>query len=111
MKSRATKALKQQVDHSRTKNMDLVDVAIKAKRMAAEAEMQDVQETAPVTLVPVKTPLDGQIEQHRQAEQKLKQRQAVGKETGNPLNFDFSKTGNREEKPSKKLELRLFDVG
>jgi transposase InsO family protein len=106
-KRRAVNTAKQFCDNSLTANMDLVDLAIRARE---DANRQEATNQPPITAVaalrPVITPLNGQVREHERLEVLKHVRKAAGAESVNTvLDMDFSLL-----KPeNKKTNLKLFD--
>lgn len=101
-KSRAIKIARQFCDSQLTANMNLTDLAI----MAMEDARKTPVETPSPTLRPVRTPLDGQVREHKRQEVVKAVKKAAGAESVREvLDLDFSLL-----KPQQKLvDLELFD--
>jgi len=102
-KRRAVNILKQHKDASLTVNMDLTDIAIRAREQIANENEQPVSAVA--ALRPVNTPLNGQVKEHAMQEVIKHVRRAAGGEAiTHVLDMDFSVL-----QPQKEEHVKLFD--
>ena len=108
-KSAALKNIKGHCDSRLIANTDLTSLTIKAMADAAEQSQDDRRKTTdagPKTLRPVRTPLDGQVREHKRQETVKAVKKAAGAESMEKvLDIDFSllKTGDKYD------GVRLFD--
>ena len=107
-KSKAVSAARQFRDSRLTANMDLTTLTIKAMQDGQKTEdrIQKTEVRSQKTLRPVKTPMDGQVHEHKRCEVLKAVRKAAGAESIEAvLDFDFSVLKPKQQK----VNLELFN--
>jgi hypothetical protein len=102
-KRRAVNSIKQYKDASRTANMDVTDIAMRAREQFAKENQPPISEVA--ALRPVITPLNNQVREHaRQEVIKHVRRAAGGEAITHVLDMDLSVL-----QPQKEEHVKLFN--
>ena len=105
-KTRIRKINRSYADSRLAANMDLTDLAIRAMQEGRKEADEQIVEQPAATLRPVRTPLDGQVREHKRQETVKAVKKAAGAESVHTvLDIDFSLL-----KPEGKYRgVRLFD--
>ena len=105
-KSKAVSVARQFRDSRLTANMDLTTLTIKAMQDGQKEQKQKADDRLQKTLRPVKTPMDGQVYEHKRREVLKAVRKAAGAESiETVLDFDFEALKPKQQK----VNLELFN--